>query len=573
MPRQRGAALLALLAVLVLGASWFLVSRLDALSTSFTARNRNNNAIVLNRAKQALIGYVAAQAVKAGENNPGSLPCPENPGDFDSITGREGLTGTACGSSLKVGRFPWRTIGTEKLVDASGEPLWYVVSMSWGVPSAGNTSINSNSVGQLTVDGVAGTDNDTVVALIIAPGPAISVAAAAGCTAWTQVRPTTGTPDWRNYLECENATSPPDAIFVTTGPSSSFNDQVMRVTKANIMPGIEAAIANRIEREIAPALKGVYAGTKWNASASSTVYPFAAPFGDPGTSDFRGSALPATPKGLLPFSYSPPCSPAGDARCTSSTFHAWGTPTLSKVSGSGSLYLSPSCSVSGSLITCEGWYQSGSLQASFDDPVSNVANALRDFNLADHTVTVSTNLCASPCPVASPVWDGYQIETSTRSRRFNSNGSLSFVVDTPFRWASGKTWGYYYIQAQRPAITDHALLSASTASSTGWFARNEWYRLAYYAIAPNYAAGGTLSCTTGTTCLSVVNVTPAGAQRAILILAGRSINGTTRPSATLANYLEFGNATGAFERQPVSTAVAAALKKPFNDRIVVVDTN
>ena len=53
----------------------------------------------------------------------------------------------------------------------------------------------------------------------------------------------------------------------------------------------------------------------------------------------------------------------------------------------------------------------------------------------------------------------------------------------------------------------------------------------------------------------------------------RSINGAARPSATLADYLEFGNAAGSFERQPVSTAVDATLKKPFNDRIVVVDTN
>ena len=56
-------------------------------------------------------------------------------------------------------------------------------------------------------------------------------------------------------------------------------------------------------------------------------------------------------------------------------------------------------------------------------------------------------------------------------------------------------------------------------------------------------------------------------------MAGRSINGASRPSSTLADYVEFGNATGSFERQPVSTAVAPALKKPFNDRIVVVDQN
>ncbi|MGH8746495.1 MAG: hypothetical protein ACREUK_08390, partial [Burkholderiales bacterium] len=84
---------------------------------------------------------------------------------------------------------------------------------------------------------------------------------------------------------------------------------------------------------------------------------------------------------------------------------------------------------------------------------------------------------------------------------------------------------------------------------------------------------GSASCVTSSTCLSVTNVTPLGAQRAILVLAGRSINGSARPSAALGDYLEFGNASGSFEREPVSTAANAALKKPFNDRIVVVDTN
>jgi hypothetical protein len=87
------------------------------------------------------------------------------------------------------------------------------------------------------------------------------------------------------------------------------------------------------------------------------------------------------------------------------------------------------------------------------------------------------------------------------------------------------------------------------------------------------------SCTTGGTCLSVVNgdparpIAPAGGQRALLILAGRSINASARPSAVLSDYLEFGNATAAYERQPVSTGIDAALKRPFNDRVVVVGTN
>ena len=76
----------------------------------------------------------------------------------------------------------------------------------------------------------------------------------------------------------------------------------------------------------------------------------------------------------------------------------------------------------------------------------------------------------------------------------------------------------------------------------------------------------------GATCLSVANVTPANKQRAILILAGRSLtNPAGRPNGNLADYLEFGNADldTTFEKRPVSRATNA----PFNDRVVVLDNN
>src|SRR5580765_7006348 len=182
---SRGAALLVLVAVLVVGAAWLLVARLNAASADLVVAKRERNARVLNQAKQALVGYVASQAARAGENNPGSLPCPENPGDFDSTTGRQGLVGINCGSNVKVGRFPWRTLGLDQLVDADGEPLWYVVSPAWGVNVGANSVINSNSAGQLTVDGVP----NAAVALLIAPGAPLGVAAAPGCAAWSQARP------------------------------------------------------------------------------------------------------------------------------------------------------------------------------------------------------------------------------------------------------------------------------------------------------------------------------------------------------------------------------------------------
>jgi hypothetical protein len=122
-------------------------------------------------------------------------------------------------------------------------------------------------------------------------------------------------------------------------------------------------------------------------------------------------------------------------------------------------------------------------------------------------------------------------------------------------------------------IADHPIIT-STDATYGWFVRNQWNRLVYYVPSDGHTPDTLPSPTCGglfPSCINASNVTPVD-QRAILILAGRSINGSVRPSATLSDYLDFGNATGAYERETVSRASAPG-KRPFNDRIVVVDTN
>jgi len=554
-----------LLAVLVLGASWFMVSRLNAVGAVFTATDKNRNAAVLNLAKQTLVGYVALQASKQGEDNPGRLPCPEAPGNVGGAN--EGIAAASC-TLPAVGRLPWRTLGLDELVDANSEPLWYVVSPGWAI-TAGNLVINSNTLGQLNVDGQA----NAAVALIIAPGAAMNVQASAGCTARNQTRATPSpTIDARDYIECFNTGT---SAFSTTAPTTSFNDQVVRITIADVMPAIEAAIAHRIERDIVPVLKSVYGDATWGTSSTNPAFAFAAPFANPTTSSYLGQISPPLPslyQGLLPFNYhSGSCG--GDVRCSTDAITWNSAPSVSSSGGPGYLTTptsspssaAPICSVSGSTPMCEGYYYGGALNISMTDALTTqITNGLRTFTLADHIGTFQ------PWRWTGSAWVNLGTQSATVSRSLASDGTARFIAGASL--PSVPTWGYFYIYGSRPTISDHSILSSDTAA-TGWFVRNEWYRLVYYAIAPNHAAGGTLSCTTGGTCLSVVNMTPAGAQRAILILAGRSINGTTRPSATLGNYLEFGNATGAFERQPVSTAVAPALKKPFNDRVIVIDSN
>lgn len=555
---QRGAVLLIMLAILGLGSTWFLVSSLNAETGGIEAQRKKRNAEVLLRAKWALVGYIAAQASKEGENNPGAMPCPENPGDFDSTTGREGLVGTGCGTTT-VGRFPWRTLGMERLTDAAGEPLWYVVGPGWGVPSGSNTVINPGSVGQLTVDGVA----NAAVALIIAPGAAFSAQASTGCTAWNQARPATGTPDWRNYLECENASSPADASFVTSGASGSFNDQVMAITVADVMPAIEAAIAKRIEREMVPLLSTVYAdSTNFGTSSANPAYPFAVPFANPSTSGFMGQA--GLSQGLLPVNYHSASCP-GDPRCASDTV-TWSTPTLTTNAGPGYLPSSPSCYISGTTAYCEGYYRSGAMTLTMAYPADNITTGMR---------TVS-NLASLWGQVQTWRWDGSSwiylgVQSATLSRSLASNGALNF--NSRVTLPSVPDWGYYYIYANRLSSSDfgdHAFLDTSDADRA-WFWRNEWYRFLYYAMAPGYAPGGSLSCTSGTTCLTVTNLASApDKQRVILALVGQNLTALaqTRPNDNLQNYLD-----NAANRDLDLVFIQSPVSRSFNDRFISVAKN
>jgi hypothetical protein len=610
--RQRGAALLALLAVIALAASWFVVKQLNTESGAIAAARTNRNAAVLNRAKQALIGYIAAQAAKSGEDRPGAFPCPEAPGNFN-VAATEGSVSYPCTPPL-VGRFPWRSLGLDKLVDTYGEPLWYAVASGW---AGANTVINSNCAnataitgmpcagpaGRLTIDGVTG----DVVAIIIAPGPAITASASAGCTAWSQTRPTAAPPDWRNYLECQNATNPADNTFATTGPSGSFNDQVITITASEILPAIEAAIASRIEREIAPVLRTMYSGPypaapaapqfSWSGSPSAPTLPFAASFVDPSTSAMQGAW--AQVQGLLPLTYAETapgsgtlCTPGVAAPRCSPTFVSW-----SSASMAGGVS-SPSCTTTPTQINCTYYYWcllglcglTGSTSVSFtiDATANNVGMAMRQINVNAAVTNIDAGSLAvvtvggaSPRPSISSSSGSATVRLSATATP-PAAGSL---VSNLLCGISGILSLFFGCAQHTVAVpitlfADHPILdpTATGAGALGWFLRNRWHEVAYYAIAPGFAPSGAKSCVDGTTCLTVANhrtaagVVDAGKQRAIIVLTGRALAGQARPTSNPIDYLEGANADGnvyAFETR----SVALVGNRSFNDRIAVLDSN
>lgn len=564
---QRGAALVALAAILVLGVSWMIISALGSVSQR-TSTNREHNARVQAEAKAALAAWVAINALDGTENNPGRLPCPQAWGDVGSAN--EGRAASSC-SVPAAGWLPWRTLGLQKPLDASGNQIWYVISPGWHLPASGATlTINSNTAGQLMLDGQA------AVALLIAPGPPLAIAPnanqlAAGCAARSQSQalalPGTA-PNPLDFLDCQNG-STADGVFaasvVDNAVNPVFNDQVLAITTADILRPLEAAIAKRIERDIVPSLKGVYAGSEWGLSATNPVFPFAAPFANPGpgvgTSNFRG--LAGTFEGLLPFNQTQGCTAsASNPRCLPSllSFAASPLPDAFKTAGSG-LMSSEDCTFDSSVSAgCTIEIRDGNATIAMTAVIINVAMGLRSLSLA-----------------GTELWQwssGWQpISGQSLSATLSSSGAATMRVQANLT-APNPGSNFYYIRLYLTAAGDHPLLDTTTlgAGSSGWFVRNEWFRLLYYATAPNHAASGAAprSCSSITpTCLQVANVTPANKQRSILLVAGRSLTGSARPNATLADFVEGANAAlppkTAFEQRVVNSS--------FNDRVVVVDAN
>jgi hypothetical protein len=380
----------------------------------------------------------------------------------------------------------------------------------------------------------------------------MAVQAGGGCAAWAQTRPAVGPPNRLNYLECGNESG----NFVSGAPGGTFNDQVLRVTAADIIPALEAAIAHRMEREIVPALRNVYAAPNWGLTGSARVFPYAAPFDNPAASDYVG--VDAETRGLLPFYNSLQCPSPADLRCV-----RWSA-TVPTVTLDGTNVF-PCTFTSPSTVECTGTYVAlGAIQLRFDGVVNNVAMALRTLDPSRITVEYRRLLLA------------WASAGTTTSGALRSDGHADIRTDATIPGLLGLSYEFR-VNADIGVVTDHPLLDASSTGpgSTGWFVRNEWYRLTHYAVSVKNTASNLPNTCAGANCLRIDF--PVSAQnniRSLLVLAGRSINGTARPSATLADYLEFGNNDGdrIYEQNPISRVLTAA-KAPFNDRVLVVDSN
>ena len=151
------------------------------------------------------------------------------------VTSGNECPGYVAASNVYLGRLPWRTLGLPDLRDSSGERLWYAVSRDFAKnPSClPNCPLNSDTLGQLTVTGIAPVSN--AVAIIFAPGPVLGA----------QVRSAAGQNTASNYLEGENANGN-NPTFTTQASSTTFNDRLLAITNADLMPVVEQRVAREM---------------------------------------------------------------------------------------------------------------------------------------------------------------------------------------------------------------------------------------------------------------------------------------------------------------------------------------
>lgn len=523
--------------ILVLGTSWTLVNAINEASrNTVAAQKQTGNVLVL--AKYALLGYLAQQALTS--DVPGQFPCPESLSSVNTTS--EGTAATSCSTLPAIGRLPWKTLGIDKLLDGAREPLWYVVGT--GVRAA---PINYSTTGALTVDGTS----NAAVAMIIAPGEALNTAsnASAAPSPCVKRNQTSGrnasTLNASDFVECGNATM---AALVSSRNDTWGNDRAVSITAAELIKAIEGIVADRIQRQVAPAINGVSSAlTGWYQTTSlsewgTKFFPYASTWSLPSGNDLCGNN--GVTEGLLPLA-------TGEVASGTTCSARWTTATASKVGGTGSIS-SVSCTANTTRMRCSFTY--------VNSPIVQMTATASNIAMGFRTRPTSSDLTFTPTT-------GNTVNSISGSMTAATGaGQLTIQVKMANKTSSGTG------RINLPHPSDSYLINTATGSDSelAWFINNQWHFYTYYAISPAVTANPSGTCTTSnvTNCLTLTNA-EAGTgntndKRIALVLSGRALSGKTQPSSSLNAYFEGGNDQTAtsgdrtFERNTISST--------FNDR-------
>jgi hypothetical protein len=535
--RQRGVALVALMTVLVLGIAWFTVGALGKAAPTPAERDVRT-AAALQSAKQALLAYVAQRAADESESYPGRMPCPEHPSWPATANEGEAAPQPPLNVCTQIGRLPWKTLGIDQLRDADGEPLWYAVATgTWALTAPATAlSINPALANQLNYD-VSPLPAPNVVAVIIAPGKPLNTlsggAAPAGCTAINQQANRYAVPYApARFLECGNEAG----NYRKAGPATWSNDRSISITAAEVMEAIIGAVAERMQRQLAPAMNDWYnfeSLNSWGERFLPTASRFDSLATNPPSNNLCGNA--DVREGM------PPTATVASGTCNTN----W-----SSGSGSGVAPSSITCTAGATEMRCEFFTLLGGLltpRITLNAP--NIGHAFRKFDRTQIQVD-ATGLLTSYANTTN--WS-YSIAN-------NGTATVTFDVQLPLLALIST------VVIRIPNPTDAAL----TDNRARWFVVNGWDRFTYYSVPRAVTVDpGADDCRSSDTseCIRVTGMPdPTDRKRLVLVLMGlRPVGAQVWPGANAAAYLEAENASTGdrqFDAKRLTSAAPA-----FNDRV------
>ncbi|HEY9530999.1 MAG TPA: hypothetical protein VIQ55_06380 [Burkholderiales bacterium] len=534
---QQGAALMLLLAILVLGTASYLLVALGKAAPTIAEREERT-AAALQAAKEALLAYVALKAADPGEDNPGRLPCPEHPGQPG--TAQEGIAAPFPGfpNCTQVGRLPWKTLGIDQLRDAEGEPLWYAVATgTWALLTTTTPalSINPGLANQLAYD-VAPLPTPNVVAVIIAPGRSLNTLSAgtppSGCATVNQQANRYAIPyAAAKFLECGNEAS----NYRKAGPAGWSNDRTIAITAAEVMDAIMGPVAERVQRQVAPAMNDWYnfqSLFSWGESFLPHASPFDSLANNPTVNNLCGGHN--VREGM------PPTATVASGTCNTN----WSSGNATALMGLSFGGCAPGASeMRCTFISILGGLASPRISAT----APGIANSFRSFDPGDIRIEINGG---APQPVSI---QSYSASVSSS----NSSASIDVRIGLPLLSILAN------VVVRIPNPVDAALID----DRTRWFVSNGWDRFTYYAVPRAVTVNpGPDDCRSSKTseCITVSGMPdPTDRKRFILALMGqRALPGLTWPGASVTAYLEAENATTG-DREFDANRLSAN----FNDRL------
>lgn len=231
--RQTGVALVALLVLVILAASYAFYRNAGLATGKLEERNAALSRLAL--AKEALITYAVIDATR-----PGRLPCPDLIGNgISPILSRDDCDAYG-------GWLPWKTLDLADVSDSQGTALHYHLSPLFGGDRS-TPVLNSETSTTLSLNQPAGASSNNIVALIIAP---------------------------RGPLDPRNADGD-DYFHTGTSDAPDDNDQIIAITRQELMAAVEQRIANELRtclEQHASSTDNPEHTYPWPAPLSNTVY-------------------------------------------------------------------------------------------------------------------------------------------------------------------------------------------------------------------------------------------------------------------------------------------------------------